>query len=264
MEPTVSATPTAPSPPSSTPSTATFRETDPSLSPRRRSPSVSCRANAKTPPEPGRPPRSVAEASRRRFGRRDPVAISFAHQRVTSADATVDRLNDAIRDTRTIIAAERQAVGARARAEAATADERRRLVHDGDELGEALTATRTMRAEAAAADHPDGQHLRDLIGPVPDQPAGRHAWLDLAARVDACLDDPDQRSRHRWSPDRADNLAAQLAEGEPFARQQVQMMLDWAGRRPDGVHVTRRVGLQPGSPEPVRQPTRDRGIDLGL
>jgi len=207
----------------------------------------------------------LAEAGRRRFGRRDPTAIADARYHVRSNQGTIERLDQGIAELSATISAERAATDARARAEAAISDERRTLTRSVETVDQSLESTRTDRVLAAADGYPDGQPLRDLLGPAPAQPAGRAAWYQIAERVEHGLDDPDELARYSWSHDPLDRLVTQLIERGPYAQRRVQTFIDAAGQAVESVHRERdpvgRAGLTWHS---LPSQSRDQGLDLGL
>lgn len=208
----------------------------------------------------------LADVSRRRLGRRDQPAISTAEQRLASVTRTVERLDEAVAEAEGTVQTERAAVAARAGAQAATDHERRTLTHNLYAISEALDATRPQRVGAGVDGHPDGQHLRDLLGTPPDQPAGRAVWRELAARIEAALDDPTELTRMSWSSDRHDTLVHQLLSGTPYAKHLAALTIDVAanpGQHADHTPRHEDVDLE-HEPLTPRPPSHDRGLGLGL
>ena len=207
----------------------------------------------------------LTEASRRRFGRRDPTSIAGARVRLSSEQGTIDRLEEAIAETRATIAAERAAIDARARAQAASADQRRVLTRNIETIAQALDVTRVERVAAAANAHPDGQRLRDLLGEPPVSPAGRAAWRQIAERVEHALDDPDHLARCSWSPDPLDRLVVQLAARTPHAHKQALSIMETATHAVQIAHAGRDGASRTGPARPtLSSPIGDHGLDLGL
>jgi conjugative relaxase-like TrwC/TraI family protein len=150
-------------------------------------------------------PSAVAEAARRRWGRRDRSGIDRARARLDAVRSDLARTVDVVARCRQNVTEERQAVAAWSAAMRATADQRAHLTTALTDIGDALDITRAERVAAATRD--PGNELWRTLGPPPASRGGLAAWCGIAERIEAWRDQhPDTRLPDHHAPG-ADDLA---------------------------------------------------------
>jgi conjugative relaxase-like TrwC/TraI family protein len=140
----------------------------------------------------------------RRWPRRDSVAIGRAADRLDLARHSLDRAGDAEAAAGSRLAELDDHQRARRNALDATGIERRQLGAGVELIDEALDRTRVERVLDLARE-PSRRHL-ELLGPVPDRPAGHAVWCDAALRLETHLDrhDPEGPAWNRLCRELAD------------------------------------------------------------
>ena len=205
--------------------------------------------------------RQVQEAQKRRFGRQDKNAVASACQDLASAVEEVNRAARDVAQAQGKVDAERTAVAQSAAAEAAIADQRRGLRHTLGVVTEALESTRPERINAAAAGHPDGANLRDLLGDPPTEQPGRTAWYSLAERIEAAIDNPPTPGGEY-----IDHLIRQALDGRDEPIRDLRAMLERNGAARSSQPAANRAAWSAAAYDgfdQTRRPSPDQGIDLG-
>jgi hypothetical protein len=131
---------------------------------------------------------TLEQSSRRRFGRRNRLAIDGARRGLGWAEERVARALTAEAEQRRVLKEERAAQAEHQHALAETAPERGQLERSVRELEASLEVTRPGRVAAMAEAGIAPAHLQPLLGDPPEGRAGRMAWCHLAARVEAYRD----------------------------------------------------------------------------
>jgi hypothetical protein len=167
---------------------------------------------------------AVTDAEQRRWGRRDPQAITAANHRLERAKDDLDRAVAARRDADDALARVREHQQQRQQALAATTPKRSELTQAVADLDAALDHTRPDRVARLAA-QPDAA-LRNLLGDPPTAPAGRAVWCRYASTVETIRD-------HHPEPD--NNVWHQINHACQSARREIELA---------GNTQTRNIGAQ--------------------
>ncbi len=208
--------------------------------------------------------RTLEHAERHRFGRHNKTIIDHAQQSLRAAEEAVGRAGGDAGRAHEKFSTERSAVTARAVAQANTADQRRTLTHNLGVVSQAVETTRPERIRAAAAGHPDGAWLRELIGDPPGPGHGRDVWCRLAEQFDTAIDHPHPVG----GDDYLDHLARAAVAGNADAAHELRTfatrVVENAGRpRPPGRNPAAGLGGYPHAVHDFNRRPPDRGIDLG-
>jgi hypothetical protein len=196
-------------------------------------------------------PSTVAEAARRRWGRRDRSGIDRARARLDALRSDLARTVDVVARCRQNVIEERQAVAAWSAAMRATADQRAHLTTALTDIGDALDISRAERVAAATRD--SGNELWRTLGPPPATRRGLAAWCGIAERIEAWHDQhPDTRLPDHHAPGADDLLDLRLRLHLADRRHGIAGLVERAPA------IIDRASQQDLSPRPA--PLEDRAI----
>jgi hypothetical protein len=136
------------------------------------------------------------EASRRRWGLRDPQAITTATQHLDQARRDLERAASADHDTEDNLTQVREHQQRHRHALHQTAPRRSELTGAVADLDAALEHTRPERVSRVAA-QPDTE-LRHLLGDPPNTPAGRAVWSHYALIIETVRDHEPNPANSTW------------------------------------------------------------------
>jgi conjugative relaxase-like TrwC/TraI family protein len=203
-----------------------------------------------------------AELAGRRWPRRDSAAIGRAADRIDRAETTLEHAHDTETVSRAHLHDLDDHQDRRRRALQATAPERRALTADIELVADALDRTRPDRVLDLARQPSPWQV--ELLGPVPDRPAGHAVWCDAAHQLEVHLDFGG-RDGPTWK--RLCRNLADTPESCAVAHHHVRLDRpaihphEWAQAADASEHVRAQLRRHRGE---LERPTLEHGVGLEL